>query len=316
MYFSDAKLPVSLDPYTDESGLGYCLRSMSRNGSNLTALRRLLNIKMTAPITKEHAAPLSYLFQTSESWLAHALPGKLNSKHAYRDYRGHQFLAPNHLRINNPQVCATCIRVNGYCKAQWDLSLAMVCLEHRCFLTDQCQICSRKFRWERPSVDIAFCGHYIQSPASRVISNDILDFQNFVYQKFNDGGAAIATNLPEWVHGVSLSGLLLFVCAFGMVKGSSQTKGTSLILRNLSAYAWEPIVSRAIERISRFAHAGVDCHAFNAVVDGAILERIIERSSHEMDVQLALDCHRRIFGENPKNSMRGRHPLFSQRSLF
>ena len=65
MHSSEAVMPISVEPYVDESGIGYCLRAISANGATLHGLRRLLEIDNIGRFTARHATALARLFQTS-----------------------------------------------------------------------------------------------------------------------------------------------------------------------------------------------------------------------------------------------------------
>lgn len=175
MHLSEAVMPISVEPYSDESGIGYCLRAISANGATLHGLRRLVEIDNIGRFTARHAPALARLFQTSSQWLEKSLPTAERPSSPQRDWYGHRWFYRNHLRPLNPQVCIECLHMKGYCRAIWDVTLATVCTEHKCFLVDACAQCAKPLRWDRLRLDVGHCKHVLKPARSSEVPNEMLE---------------------------------------------------------------------------------------------------------------------------------------------
>lgn len=312
----DFELPIHVDPYQDESGYGYLLRALSRNGSNLPELRRLLSLREMSVFTSKDAATLSALFKVPSSFFELALPSVEGANaQKFRCY-GHDLWASNHLRRNFPQVCAHCIRINGYAKAIWDVSLTTVCLEHGCVLTDECKHCKAKLRWDRPRVDISHCGHFIRDVENVAITPQLLQYQKLLNTKFYGFGELNSIQFSSYLKQASFGALLLVIAAFGVVEKPFQSMRASAFRGSRTTFKWIELIDRALFRLEQSEHRDFDMWAMNAEVSEALLVRVLECSPHGMDAQLAADLLCRIFKSRSRSFMNGRYPSLSQQTLF
>lgn len=218
----ETELPVKCNPYPGESGYGFCLRAIQRNGANLHALRRILNLPEVQALNNSHAYALSNIFGVSSPWLTSALKEKSHGKIRPQGFWGHTIYLPTHLRWAKPQVCPLCVHRNGYCKAIWDVTLSTVCLEHGCLLVDSCTQCGQPLRWNRPSVDVGHCKHYIQAPTQNSdIPSDAFDVQAFLERKFSaqidglEGTQLSRRPTPHLLESSSFGSALVYLTAFG-----------------------------------------------------------------------------------------------------
>jgi len=200
MFSPDAGFPLKLDPSEDESGLGYCLRVASSNGANLFTLKRFLGIRESKQITREHAYALSGLLEGRQDWLQSRLIESYGIHHGPRSYCGHSVYVHNHLRFRRPQVCPLCVHNPGYCSAIWDFSLSTLCSKHHCALVDTCAKCGKALDWNRPSVDVNACSHYVEAAKHpKPIDACLWELQALVDAKFRkENMAAISTAAVGW----------------------------------------------------------------------------------------------------------------------
>lgn len=253
MFFSEATLPVSIVPYDDESGIGYCLRSISRNGASLHGLRRLLGIDNIGRFTAHHASHLGRVFQQPSHWFEKTLPSIEKTRPYQRDFYGHRWFSKNNLRSQSPQVCVQCIHAKGYCRAVWDVSIANVCVEHQCYLMDYCAKCRNPLRWDRPRVDVGHCGHILSSGTFKKAPDALIKFQTFLEKKFAISNAK--TDLGDAHHylgldALSLSGVHAIVTSFGLRSKPFQVLHSTIRTRAYRTDEWCEFVSRGLSRLS------------------------------------------------------------------
>lgn len=316
----ESTLPLKIEPYLDESGLGFCLRAVNRNGSNLYALRRLMGVSATAQLRRSHAPVLAGLFDVSESWLQNALPDGHSVSAKMRRYLGSTFFAHNHLRSKCPQVCARCVQRHGYCRSLWDLSMTTVCLQHRCQMVDRCQKCLQALRWDRPSVDVGHCGHYIapmkEEPA---IDPELFRFQELLERIANRDRVLQSGGRRDWdalLSKMSLGGLCMLVAAFGSMERPLNPLHTSQSSRGKGCADWHVIVLRGLRRLRSFELGESKELNLSDVVARPFLMRLLNRHAEHRDQQVALNILERLFGVLPDRKMHEAFPYLGQLTLF
>lgn len=319
MYLSECGLPLKIDPFSDESGLGYCLRVVSRNGTDFHGLRRLLGITQAAQFNRSHATEMARLFQVPKTWLQESLPESHRVHTGARSFFGHQMHAYNHLRLHSPQVCAQCIHRYGYCRATWELSLGAVCVEHGCTLTVCCHECRQALRWNRPSIDVGHCGHYIKSgPDQPTLTDELLTWQKMVDGKFSSGECSVDVNSPSWLRvlqPMTLGGMFMVVTAFGCIEKSLVPIRTGFTLKNLNPTEWQAITQRAIQRLSAF-DSGCDSEELSGLVAQPFLLRLLQAQTDTADQQTALDLLLKVFNTQVDRHLCGKYPHLGQQRLF
>lgn len=320
MSLPESAFPLNFDPFLDESGLGYCLRVVSRNGANLHALRRLLGISATTQFNGVHAPALAAVFHASQSWLQKALAESGGLAHGTRNYRGHVVYAHNHLRLKHPQVCPQCIRQGGYCRAVWDLSMSTICLDHGCSLINRCTKCRQILRWDRPSIDVGHCGHYIQSPLKRdAIAPELVEWQKILEDLFARTKRTTSGLAPQWanlIRTMSLGGACILIAAFGCMERPLMAIHTGQSVKTSSPLEWQTMALRAIERIQSLESGLTSGQDLSAVVAQPTLLRLLHTHGDSADHQIAMSLMSRIFDVQPDRRMRGLYPNLGQLSLF
>lgn len=320
MSLPDGPLPLKLDPLPGESGLGYCLRTVHKNGANLQALRGLLRVGSGAQLSRTHARSLAAIFQISVSWLERRLPDKHGIANKERNYDGHVFYAYNHLRFKHPQVCPHCIRQRGCCNAVWDLAMGTVCLEHDCTLIDCCQKCGQALRWDRPSIEVSHCGHYIQpSVRSKNVASELVEWQRFLEEKFTQVPSKRIQAAQTWtglLQPMSLGGAFILIAAFGCIERPFMPIHTRQCIKNNSPEEWQTMVLRAVQRFEELCCEAPDERVLSSVVAQPTLMRLMQVPGDSADLQIALSLLDRIFAMRPDRRMLGQYPNMGQLKLF
>ncbi len=316
----EGPLPLQPDPLPCESGIGYCLRAAHANGGNLHALRRLIGIGAGAQLSRVHARALAAMLQVSASWLEELLPDKHGLAPRTRRYGGHVFFVHNHLRFRRPQVCPHCIRQRRFCSALWDISLGSVCLEHDCTLIDLCQTCGQAIRWDRPSVDVGHCGHYIQpSFRSGSVTPELMAWQRLLEAIFRKEPGHVPPDHLQWAgtfRDLSLGGVLTLTSAFGCIERPFMTIHTGQSSRSNSPGQWQTVVLRAIDRLGMLQSKTVGDQALAAVVAQPTLMRLLQAPQGSADQQIALTLLEQLFGIEPNRRLLALYPDMGQQRLF
>jgi len=319
MYLPESGLPLTFEPFADESGLGYCLRVLSRNGTDFHGLRRLLGIAEVTPISRVHAYETAKLLQVSIPWLEGSLPESYKARAGVHVFFGHQLFAHNHLRMHSPQVCAQCIHRYGYCRAIWELSLATVCLEHGRTLTSRCHECGQPLRWDRPSIDVGHCGHYIKfAPDQPNASADLMDWQKLVQQKLSSDDDLINAEPLNWqrtLRPMTLGGMFMIVTAFGIMKGAFMPINSAVSTKKLIPNEWQAIILRAIPRLCTL-YSGRDGDDLSGLVSQHLLLRLLKADVATIDQQTALSQLKKIFSVEVDRHLLGQYPHLGQQQLF
>ncbi len=79
-------LPIAVDPIEGESGPGYCLRALERNGTDMHTLCLKLRISGFNGFRQSDAVFLSQLFKTDVAWFKQAMPAS-SSKYEWQQHR-------------------------------------------------------------------------------------------------------------------------------------------------------------------------------------------------------------------------------------
>ncbi len=314
------QLPLICEPAPGESGLGYCLRSVCRNGLNLHWLRQAAGIGYRKHLDGRYAAPLSWILQCQKSWLVDALP-RYTTRDATKTwlYCGHAFRSYNHLRIRCPQICPRCIHEDGFCRAVWELAPITVCLRHECALVDACSRCGAPLRWDRPAIDICNCGRPFGSRAHQRPAPALLEVTGFMEATFNrrDAAGLAPRQLPSFLGGLSLHGLLSLIHAFGVLEGDFSPASPASQTKVFETSEWSSIVLRVLGRLEWAGDSAVDGqYRLEPVVSRAVLQRLALSPDCEADREVALSLLRSIFSESFSGQMGGKRPQLSQLPLF
>lgn len=319
MHSSEAVMPIPVEPYDDESGIGYCLRAISANGANLHGLRRLVEIDNIGRFTVRHAPALARLFQTSSQWFERALPTAEKSSSPQRDWYGHRWFYRNHLRPLNPQVCVECLHMKGYCRAIWDVTLATVCVEHKCFLVDACAQCAKPLRWDRLRIDVGHCKHVLKQARSPEVPHEMLEFQAVLDDLFNHSNSP-SRLVGKFFHPsmceLSLCGVLTVVVAFGVMTKPYEPIHSTIRSKTFSSQQWGKVVLRAIPRIRMLFDDSIESNILAPFVLESLLENMANRHDSGNDQMFAIRVLERLFERKIQAKFGSKLASLSQLKLF
>jgi hypothetical protein len=280
-------LPIELEPFEDESALGWCLRCVTTNKTNLHWLRRVSGIPETHHLRSEHAKSIAHVLQCSMPWLECRLAARWRIHGRTRlIWFQHEIWASNHLRGAWPQLCPLCIHASNYCKSSWELSSLSICPIHQCSLIDECGTCGDRLRWDRPAIDICRCGKAFQ-PTSESVEPDAVELGEILTLASLGHTAYIPSpRLPAFLAGMSLGGIQTLIDALGLIERPYQVVPPSLRRKARRTSDWYSIVSRALEQLACFRAEGVS--GFNPkTFDQVSLAKLADRAVTSTDSQVA-----------------------------
>jgi TniQ len=288
----DLQLPIALEPHDSESGMGYCLRCVQANGTNLHWLRRAAGVPEGHVFRSYHAPALATVLQCSESWLETALGSTCRMAHITRWFGfGQEVFFSNHFRGSRPQLCPRCVHLQGYCERAWELSTVTICPTHRCELIDECRFCQARLRWDRPSVDTCQCGRAFQLGEVEVMdgasASEFCYLLNAAADLSLGRGTVSPFTLPAFLRDMSLGGLQSLVDILGTLEHPLQPSRASRMRKALRTCDWAAVVRRALNslELTRLCGSGWPT---GLAIDEAALARLVNRASSPVDLSIAL----------------------------
>jgi hypothetical protein len=245
------------------------------------------------------------------------LPERLQSVKGAWYWYDHIFGSQNMLRLRSPQICSICIRVHGYTKAAWDLSLSTICLEHRCHLIDECPVCCQQLRWGRPSTEFGNCNHYLGSANAELVSNSaLIEIQSTLESLFARQQLSRDAWCASICRDVSLDAWLGLVQAFGLIVEHEQIDNPSLYSRFRPSAARR----RALRAYSRMRDyitmPPFELPKLALVVAKTPLLQLIQHPVQDYDRQVVCDVYLNLFGERALNAALRTRLRRSQLTLF
>ena len=285
-------LPVRVVPDDEESGLGFLLRAAHRNGLTLHALLAWLGIKSPQSIRSTDVPLLAFVSAVPQAWLSARLVLRRRVEGFMRsEWFGVEWANPLALRGSTPQYCASCLRENTICRANWELSGAFVCLRHRCLLCDQCAHCGSKVSWLRPAIDVCSCGHYLtgSSEVERADDTDIVWVEGLT-----DRGGGVRQHAPllarpSWLNAMSADGVFSVIYAMGIRERPSCRIAYRAALRPPSPERVAEIIRRGLTRLNTVGTLQDSCDTETRdLVYEQGLERLVTRGTTVADRDIAL----------------------------
>ena len=318
-HLNDLVLPVSVEPFPDESGMSFCLRSISSNDANFHQLRKLVGVDPVGRFTSSKAFEIGHLLQCDSNWLRKTLPSPEHMKPYRRDFFGHRWYSRNHLRTQNPQVCVRCIHSKGYCRAIWDVSMSLVCIEHECFLIDACPKCRKPLRWDRPRVDVGHCGHLLITPTTVPVSEILFNLQVLLEEKFHQNlSNAVLSNQNHllFFNQLSLSGVHAFITGFGAMSRPHEPISGKFRSKTYRSEEWLEIVCRGLERITNSENGVLNEDDLSNLLLESSFVKLIQNHDCLADQKLSLDLLKRVFKKKLIPQFDGNLQHLSQLELF
>lgn len=311
-------LPIYTEPIPEESGMGYCLRSVVRNGLNLHWLRAACGLSYTRIPQASDAERLSTVLGCEPNWLSRALAAKskVQGETAWLIY-GQALLSRNHLRVGEPQVCTACLHERGWCHWSWDFSLIPVCPFHGIGLVDRCPRCGQRLRWDRPAVDVCNCGWALsggtEAEAVEIIwaraLSELVDAQRCVRTPMPDTFKS-GDVLPLLRH-VTSDGAFALLHAFGEAESEYPVALPSVTKKARAAGEWRNVLRRGARRLEAI-QVGRGAAGSSLCVSHSLLRRLLTRHLQSSDHLLAFSLATAVFGESEARRM----SIDSQLALF
>lgn len=312
-------LPFPVEPIEGESGPGFCLRALERNGTDIHTLCLKLRISGFNGFRQSDAVFLSQLFKADVAWFKQAMPAS-SSKY---EWQQHRWYRASDLRFTVPQVCPICVHRKGWIKAAWDFSLSTVCIEHQCALVDACSSCPRSLSWYRPAPGITRCRHVIRSnPNESKPDGPLLEFQSWVETRLGliqDQSFGTLPHLSKWqmLKDVSLPGWVCLMEAFGLKPLNAVYQPPLFPPRYRSNSTWREIIARALERIEAFERLDSEnLNDWKGEIQQFPLLRMATVHQHSGDLSLAAFLLEKIFAYRVSVRLSKRHAHWGQMRLF
>lgn len=309
----ETQLPITHEPHDAESAMGYCLRCVVANGTNLHWLRRASGVPAIHMFTSDHAPALAWVLQCSESWLESRLGSTRRMSGTTRWFgAGQEVFSSNHLRRRWPQLCPACVHVQGYCDRGWELSTMTICPKHWCELIDECQFCRARLRWDRPSIDTCNCGRAFQlEPIEHTGDTKVIEFCELLNMALGSRSYAATvslTALPSFLRGMSLGGLQSLVDILGAFEHQFQTAHGSRRRRALRTCDWAIVVRRALNCLAETRFFDPAC-PLRAAIDESALMQLMDRTTSSVDFRVALTLALTLRGSLAPALMRSKNQL-------
>ena len=184
-------------PLAGESWRGYLLRLAEENG-----LAPLIDLRLVG-------GPERAVNDVAEAWLGQqyanagvttVMPRLRRSGPASpRDEVrfGSQTIQPAYIRYQRCAVCPRCIASTGAVRATWELAAITVCVDHACWLVDQCPACEKSIKWRRQGVKLCSCGHDLSSIHTENAPSDVVALTAWIEQLvWNDLGHGALDAFP------------------------------------------------------------------------------------------------------------------------
>lgn len=313
------QLPIHAEPLDGESGSGYCLRAVQKNGLNLHWLRRAAGITYGRPLDARYAPELAWVLGCSTDWLARSLAGerRINGKRCFGQ-AGQVFPFRNQLRLREPQICPHCVHMDGLCRLSWDTALITACTRHRCWLIDACSYCKTQIRWDRPSIDLCRCGRPFErkeqaSPSGLPDALALSSLLEIWAQTSDRASALVACELPAWLGGLSMGGFLGVIHAFGGRTKPHESCASWITRRTARTAYWAQLALRGFERLRIVSVGGRGAlREFEPLVSKTLIEQIAFQAMDESERQVVLYLFKALYGEVLAGHMMGKMPEFSQ----
>lgn len=310
-------LPIKLKPFSSESALGYCLRSITKNGGRLSDIRKHLNISDNEFLKSEHSASISQLLGIDEDFLIYGLPREHSIDgspkiECYGNYLGKR----NFLKLSRLQFCPICINKKSYVLNNWDLTFSCCCLEHGIVLWDQCPKCGKKIDANRPDISWGSCGHYLGDCSKlEEASQLVIEYQKIFVKLFNReivDGYIDFFNLPTFFAELSLDAWISLIISLGSLVepwGSILAKDHMRIKSTAEVIC---IAEKGMDRLIKYS-MGEDISPW--VIESG-LKFVINKSPIINDRLVFLKIFESIFGLKKSESIRRKNKELLQLDLF
>ena len=317
------QLPIRVLPAEHESGHGFVLRALTRNGLNFSRAAAWLNLPWKTAIRDTDVRQWSWAVRVDSDWLDHRIPSsRQHEGHMSYGFMGSRWRGAHSFRLRNPQVCTACIRERQYCSATWDLMGVCLCATHRIHLTDTCFHCRKPLQWNRPGIDLCTCKRYLTHAAPQAPVDDrVVRWVEWVSMRLTEIGPfahdPLLAGLPPEL---SIDGTYKVLLAFGLKTKGHEVLPATVWGRHISPVAMALALGRGIDRLTCALATGA-WEALASVVHDPTLERLEGLGVSQADRDVARRLRRHVFGlENHGDPVlryrtRGQLELFLKASI-
>jgi TniQ len=214
------KLLIVPPPYNDESFGGYILRLTELNYYETPKIIYKIGLDSNQRISKNpykidpdstKLKKLSNLVKLScnKIW-SMFLPFSFNVVNAvehvkkYRTSTQAKYFSPSN------RVCTQCLKKYKYIKKYWDIYLVTTCIEHKCYLINECPKCKKQLKYNRKKIEYCDCGlnlcniqpKHVNNALDLELTSLILVKCKFISGKLNNKNQLNLTSLEEIVESV------------------------------------------------------------------------------------------------------------------
>lgn len=313
------QLPIRVQPNEHESGHGFLLRALHRNGLRLSQAATWLGLRWNRSVRGQDHVLWAWATGVDTTWLRERLPQSRKNEHGLEhDLLRHHWRGAHSLRITVPQVCPVCIRELGYCQASWDLMAMTACPHHRALLVDRCAGCKQYLSWNRPAVEICTCKRFITGSADRGIEDEDLVWKWTAWlasRVHRQDGASHDLLLPGLPSEVTPDGAYRIALALGMRVAPDQCLKPRMWNHHMSPRAVQDVLGRGLRRLAS-GLANQDWPSFRRLAHEQTLERLEAFGLTSADQSIARRIRRAIFGLEKKGDPALRPKAKGQLELF
>jgi TniQ len=267
-------LPVRPRPRATESGFGYMVRLMEKNGFPLSSRARgLLRVgsDFTAwglrfPIVRfykllgahrEELERISYVDGPSTKTGGRGIKTRENFK-----ILGHSLgsTCGDVHRAESPALCPECVKENGFIDALFDLRAVIACPTHRTYVVRTCPKCQHPMKWTRRGLLKCRCGGSFAETEGVRAPLDLIQLMSVIKAKLHGEPleeAALQAQFPkDLLEKMSLVSMIRFVSLLGKMNleiGGKDAATDEEILRSAGAVLrnWPVGFYEFLERIGR-----------------------------------------------------------------
>lgn len=152
----------------------------------------------------------------------------------------------------NTRVCPQCLIDQAYIRGQWSLTLYTVCAIHKTKMIDECPVCLKKIKWDRPSLLQCLCGADLTLASAEKGGSHELLLSQLIDRKIG-GQISLARSAlfnPEQIErlsNLSLDGLCKTIWFLGHCIGNLGKYGSGHGSKILALYEANTVIAQAFE---------------------------------------------------------------------
>lgn len=227
----EKKLPISFEPYKEESLDSYIIRLTEANHYSTpdwikTMIDMMPGCRLQFLSDKELQA-LSDITDTAIDKLEYiSLKRSLEKKSAQPIEIYNNPVPLYFVNKKSARICPLCLKEKPFIRQIWDLYSYTACSKHGVYLIDKCPSCGKKISWSRSNICICLCGADIRNAAVELADNimvsSIIEEKLFPSEQKQDNNKSIIDSL-------SLLSFLKILSIFsGLLKGQIDATGKFL----------------------------------------------------------------------------------------